>query len=85
MREVNDWRLRNQQRFLHGVSLSWQCYVPARVDNDHDHCEFCLAKFMQTSSSEGYATADRKHWVCRECFVDFSDRFDWLVIQAHEE
>jgi len=47
MREPNDWRLMNQERYLKGVTLSWRAYVPANPTNDHDHCEFCQAKFLQ--------------------------------------
>ncbi len=53
---------------------------------DHEHCEFCWAKFMaaDTSSdpstlSEGYVTEDEK-WICDDCFADFRDEFNWSVV-----
>ena len=41
----NDWRLfRDQERYLHGVTLVNQSYKPNKPSNDHDHCEFCMKK-----------------------------------------
>src|SRR3569832_1983919 len=37
------------------------------LDYDHDHCEFCHAKFADVSEgalTEGYTTADEARWVC---------------------
>jgi hypothetical protein len=85
VRESNDWRLTNQERYLKGVNLVWQSYSPASSDNDHDHCEFCQTKFMKNypdSLSEGYSTPDRGRWVCKQCFDDFVDLFQWKVIRA---
>ncbi|CAN7436015.1 hypothetical protein LJR129_002814 [Acidovorax sp. LjRoot129] len=81
MRELDDWRLTNQLCYLKGAIFSWQPYAPASTLNDHDHCEFCFAKFMAIESTNiltsGYATADRYRWVCKTCFSDFSDLFEW--------
>ena len=86
MREPNDWRLMNQERYLKGVTLVWHPYSPARPDNDHDHCEFCWTKFMQKNYPdtlhEGYSTQDRERWVCKPCFNDFIDLFEWKVASA---
>jgi hypothetical protein len=83
MRETDDWRLTNQDRYLKGVDLVWRTYKPANSSSDHDHCEFCLAKFMTDKSvealSEGYATNDGYRWICKACFEDFSDLFSWRV------
>ena len=82
MVEANDWRLRNQQTYLHGVSLVHRAYQPL-PGNDHDHCAFCWAKFMLEDSPkilhEGYATLDSSHWICDQCFDDFGDMFDWKL------
>jgi hypothetical protein len=32
---------------------------------------------VQEALREGYATADRQHWVCKPCFVDFASQFEW--------
>jgi len=85
MREPNDWRLMNQERYLKGVVLVWQQYLPASPKNDHDHCAFCQAKFMQNypdTLREGYSTPDREHWICKQCFEDFVDLFIWKVVSA---
>jgi hypothetical protein len=83
MRETNDWRLTNQERYLKGVALRWQPYSPASPGNDHDHCEFCFAKFMHNGGPdtlvEGFATSDRYRWICKTCFDDFADLFEWQV------
>ena len=81
MRELDDWRLTNQLSYLKGATLSLQPYAPASALNDHDHCEFCFAKFMTDESPDtitsGYATTDRYRWVCKTCFSDFADLFEW--------
>jgi hypothetical protein len=78
---TKDWRLRNQQKFLQGVPLVFQQYAPASVDNDHDHCEFCFAKFMNADLPDvlrsGYTTADQYRWICTTCFKDFVGIFHW--------
>jgi hypothetical protein len=86
MREQNDWRLTNQERYLKGLTLVWQSYSPANPKNDHDHCEFCWAKFMgphqPDTLHEGYATQDRERWICKGCFDDFRELFGWNVASA---
>ena len=85
MRKPNDWRLTNQERYLKNVTLYWERYHPTNPNNDHDHCEFCLAKFMDDeypdTLHEGYTTLDGYRWVCRACFEDFKDLFLWQVKQ----
>ena len=42
----SDWRLfREQDKYLRGVTLIRQSYISNNPFNDHDHCEFCMAKF----------------------------------------
>ena len=86
MPEANDWRLRGQEEFLQRATLVWQSYRPANPRNDHDHCEFCWAKFMQTVEPDtlqiGYSTMDREHWICKPCFDDFAAMFEWQVKNA---
>ena len=78
MREENDWRLKNQQKYLN-VPLVWKHYKAPRPSWDHDHCSFCWEKFSDNipdTLSEGYATGDAYYWVCKECYEDFKDMFD---------
>ena len=83
MREPTDWRLTNQERYLKGATLIWHPYAPANSGNDHDHCEFCWAKFMIDDQPEllheGYSTPDGSRWICKMCFDDFVDMFGWHV------
>ena len=83
MREPNDWRLTNQERYLKGVTLVWHSYSPASPKNDHDHCEFCFAKFMKIEGPDilniGFSTVDRGRWICKSCYEDFADLFAWEI------
>jgi hypothetical protein len=77
----NDWRLQGQEKYLLGVELLWSRWIPSNPNNDHDHCEFCSAKFMAegvpNALHEGYTTATHYHWVCEQCYADFKERFQW--------
>ena len=88
MREENDWRLTNQGTYLKGAQLWWKRYAPHSDSWDHEHCEFCWAKFMDEDAPdvlrEGYATGDGDRWICEECYDDFKDLFQWEVIRAKE-
>ncbi len=83
MHAINDWRLTNQFTYLHGVELIWRKYTPASEKIDHDHCEFCFDKFMCDSSpdflTEGYATLDAYRWICKACYTDFAELFEWQL------
>ena len=80
---ADDWRRQGQEQYLKGETLSWKTYTKFREDWDHDHCEFCGTKFMVSSDSEtlkeGYATSDNYTWICKQCFKDFCDEFEWEV------
>jgi hypothetical protein len=86
MREPNDWRLTNQEKYLKGATLVWRTYHAPRSDWDHDHCSFCWAKFMERELPDtlqaGYCTPDEYYWVCKQCFDDFADVFQWKVTSA---
>ena len=79
----SDWRLTNQEKYLTGKRLAHRTWTRQRDDWDHDHCEFCAAKFMDTGAPdvlrEGFATDDNKHWVCKACFEDFKTMFGWII------
>jgi hypothetical protein len=88
MVDPTDWRLQGQEKYLKGVELRWQVYrhYPEKPDWDHDHCEFCWAKFMVEDYPdvlhEGYSTPDEYRWVCKGCFEDFKEMFQWRVIPS---
>ena len=81
----DDWRFTNQDRYLKGVVLRKKIYKSYSDSWDHDHCEFCWNKFMEDClnlkdcSTSGYNTKDGKRWICKECFEDFKDLFEWDV------
>ena len=82
MVEANDWRLRNQQKYLQGATLLHRPFESYDA-RDHEHCAFCWAKFMVGDYPDvlhsGYCTPDLYHWVCDQCFHDFAEMFDWKV------
>ena len=78
----NDWRLfREQEKYLHRVTLIKQIYK-SPSSNDHDHCEFCMAKFGKEIDDlkQGYSTEDNRIWICDQCYNDFKKQFEWNVI-----
>lgn len=85
MQDNEDWRLAMDHDHLAGVVLLRARYsVPAHTPLwDHDHCEFCFAKFMEGDHPdvlhEGYCTEDRYCWICENCFGDFRERFGWTL------
>ncbi|HPQ41598.1 MAG TPA: hypothetical protein PLV45_14595 [bacterium] len=83
MVEKNEWRLTNQEKYLKGLTLMYKTYSQYREGWDHDHCEFCWAKFTEPGTPdtlhEGYTTLDRKYWICSRCFEDFKEMFGWTV------
>ena len=64
MIDSHDWRLQGQEQYLKGATLVRRLYREPRCNPewDHDHCEFCWAKFMLGSNPdalhEGYCTLD---------------------------
>lgn len=78
----DDWRLfREQEKYLFGGVLIKYDYRPGDASNDHDHCEFCMAKFGKATGDlkAGYSTIDCKIWICNECYEDFKEKFNWTV------
>ena len=79
---MTDWRLQGQEKFLKGVKLVRQVYMPDRPGWEHNHCEFCSRNFSLAEGDlhEGYATIDRYHWICEQCYEDFKDKFNWRLV-----
>lgn len=79
MVDKTDWRHTNQEEYLTGVTL---IHIPFSGEiRDHDHCEFCGAKFSEEEGNlhQGYCTEDKYYWICPECFDDFKGEFNWIV------
>ena len=72
-------------KFLVGVTLVWRHYrqYPKNPNWDHDHCEFCGAKFCMKGHPgallEGYATLDDYYWICSTCFEKHQPEYNWTV------
>jgi hypothetical protein len=68
MVDQTDWRLQGQEKYLKGITLQGKVYEQLSPDWDHDHCDFCWAKFMDRDLPEvlreGYVTFDDHHWIC---------------------
>ena len=84
MPEQDDWRRQGQEAYLKGATLRFKKYTTQKREGwDHDHCEFCGVKFMETSNdgtlTEGYATENNYRWVCQRCFNDFKSEYKWNV------
>lgn len=82
---ADDWRLCGQEDYLKGVTLQRKRYQRYSSTWDHDHCEFCWAKFAEEdlipdALHEGYTTADDYHWICESCFEDFKEQFEWREV-----
>jgi hypothetical protein len=80
---MNDWRVDNAKR-TRGAVLRFEKYKRKSEAWDHDHCEGCWAKFMESSGSdvftEGYVTEDNYRWICSECFRDLQEAMEWKLV-----
>ena len=50
----------------------------------HEHCAFCWEKAMTNIDCEFYCTKGMRHWICKECFEDFKNKFDWSIRPTEE-
>ena len=85
MIEKDDCRLMGQEKYLAGKELFFvPDYRPFSKTWEHEHCVFCTAKISSYKGDihQGYCTADEKrpHWICKDCFEDFKDMFNWVVV-----
>lgn len=85
MIEQDDWRLGPQMDYLFRAHLQKKRFQ-ATPRNDHEHCEFCWAKFSEYPDDlhEGYFTIAgvnflQARWICETCFDDFKEMFEWTV------
>lgn len=61
MAGTGDWRLRGQEKHLQGATLVRKPYRAKDESWEHDHCEFCWAKFMDPTFSEDHAEFIAEH------------------------
>lgn len=76
-----DWRLTNQMSYLFQATLKKAVFKESAT-RDHEHCEFCWDKFGEGDGllKSGYCTLDRYRWICNECFLDFHNQFEWILV-----
>ncbi len=73
-----------------GATLALKPYQPhpENPNWDHDHCEFCTAKFTIQGDlkglREGFTTEDGYRWICQVCFEDFKNEFQWNVVRSED-
>jgi hypothetical protein len=85
---ADDWRLTNQELYLMGKTLYYIRYRNFSEEWDHEHCDFCWAKFSEYDGDlhEGYCTEPENArgacWICPECYNDFKERFKWRLGQS---
>jgi hypothetical protein len=96
MMEKDDGRVQNQADWLAGIVLTYGRFRQTTEDDDHKHCEFCWAKFLdpeyravrsydtpQDVLTEGYHTLDGYRWICSRCYEDFREMFGWKTVEEH--
>ena len=78
--KFTDPRLRGQEKYLIHQSL-----VRALVPKENSGlalCEFCMEKFgLKAGMEKGYASKNRRYWICEKCFEDFNEMFKFRVIK----
>lgn len=75
--DQGDWR-RDGNDGLRNTRWFWSTWKAPRPDWDHEHCEFCMAKFSETMPDtlrEGYCMLGTDRWICADCFADFKAEF----------
>ena len=79
--KFNDRRLQGQEKYLINASLEMTIY--SKEKRKHAHCEFCRKNFGNDAEfKSGYVTKDHHHWICKKCFEDFKDMFNFKVSKA---
>ena len=52
--------------------------------NDHEHCIFCWQK-INDQNNKAYCIKERDLWVCKDCFQEYGDEYNWHVNQDENE
>jgi len=81
----SDWRLKGQMDYLKGVRLMHSKWVTLEEQWDHDHCEFCMATLDASTQAMAYCTEDYYYWVCEQCYNDFKEVFEWVLVDEPDD
>lgn len=46
----------------------------------HEHCFFCWEKFETDKPAECFCTQDFSTWICKTCFDDFKEKFNFKLL-----
>jgi hypothetical protein len=84
-----DWNWEGYE-WLIGAHWRWKDYYQRVKNLDHAHCVICNAGFSVIYDGDhrtGYTKADQPkydddyHWICKRCFDDMKDLFNWVVVE----
>ena len=79
-----DWREDMLCSVKNTYNMSFEkIFFIGNVSWDHEHCSICFQKIgniPNDSESEGYYCRETNDWICRTCFFDFKNKFNWLEI-----
>lgn len=88
----DDWRLdRGQGEYLQGATLVWKPYRVWSETWEHDHCEFCWAKFVDPAFSEVHARLAQDPDVQTEGYAavgtgpEGQDDYHWICASCFED
>lgn len=60
-----------------------------KINGDHAHCELCWVKICDIESPEyersGYYCSETGCWLCKKCFSDFSQTYNWHSKKQEEK
>ena len=81
---MDDWRLMGQEDYLKNKQLKENIPFEFAKTKEypqswHEHCEFCGEKATADVKGEFYSTEDDYYWICKSCFDDFKEKFNWIV------
>lgn len=82
----DDWRVMGQEGYLLNKHLQYRIFSRELCVEDYDQCAFCWCCFDKNSDNpmKAYFEPIKKHWICEECFNDFSVHFRWSVEEIDE-
>jgi hypothetical protein len=79
---MTDWRI-DLSKWTRDAKLRFKKYEQPSEDWDHDHCEACMTKFMESGRpgilTAGYVTEDNYRWICPKCFEELKEEMAWKL------
>ena len=73
--------LKDAEEFVKEHNKGEECLEGEKVQSFwHEHCYFCWEKFMTDKPAECFCTQDYSVWICKTCFEDFREKFNFLTL-----